>query len=127
MAPDAEWGRMTDNPGDQRAGEGGREPTAFRRMAEAAQTRLSTVRQLLARYERIPVVGVIAGSTGETGNQQDRSWAARSRFACSSFPVPLLLLVVGIAGFASGFVSARSVSRTTGVYGSLGAGSSRGF
>ena len=25
------------------------------------------------------------GSTGEIGNRQDRSWAARSRFACSCF------------------------------------------
>lgn len=43
------------------------------------------------------------------------------------FFVPLLLLAVGIAGFASGFVSARSVSRTTGVYGSLGAEISAAF
>ena len=43
------------------------------------------------------------------------------------FFVPLLLLVVGIAGFASGFVDARAVSRTAGVSGSLGAEISEAF
>ena len=43
------------------------------------------------------------------------------------FFVPLLLLVVGIAGFASGFVDARAVSRTAGVSGSLGAQISEAF
>ena len=43
------------------------------------------------------------------------------------FFVPLLLLVVGIAGFASGFVNARAVSRTAGIYGSLGVQISEAF
>ena len=43
------------------------------------------------------------------------------------FFVPLLLLVVGIAGFASDFVNASDVSRTTGIYGSLGAEISEAF
>ena len=43
------------------------------------------------------------------------------------FFVPLLLLVVGIAGFASDFVTASDVSRTTGIYGSLGAEISEAF
>ena len=43
------------------------------------------------------------------------------------FFVPLLLLVVGIAGFASGFVTAGTVSKTAGLYGSLGGGDQRGF
>ena len=43
------------------------------------------------------------------------------------FFVPLLLLVVGIAGFASDFVDASDVSRTTGIYGRLGAEISEAF
>ena len=43
------------------------------------------------------------------------------------FFVPLLLLVVGIAGFAAGFVNVRAVGRTTGIYGSLGAEISAAF
>ena len=43
------------------------------------------------------------------------------------FFVPLLLLVVGIAGFASGFVAAGTVSGTAGLYGSLGAEISEAF
>ena len=42
------------------------------------------------------------------------------------FFVPLLLLVVGIAGFVSGFVAAGTVSRTAGLY-AQSAGDQRGF
>ncbi len=122
-----EPGRMTDNPGDQRAGEGGRERTAFRRMAEATQTRLSTARQRLARYEHIPVVGVIAGIYRRDRESAGSVMGSAIAFRLFLFFVPLLLLAVGIAGFASGFVDARAVSRTTGVYGSLGAEISAAF
>ena len=122
-----EPGRMTDNPGDQRAGEGGRELTAFRRMAEATQTRLSTVRQRLARYEHIPAVGVIAGTYRRDRESAGSVLGSAIAFRLFLFFVPLLLLAVGIAGFASGFVDARTVSRTTGVYGSLGAEISAAF
>jgi len=43
------------------------------------------------------------------------------------FFVPLLLLVAGIAGFASGFVNARAASKTAGTYGRLGAEISEPF
>ena len=43
------------------------------------------------------------------------------------FFVPLLLLVVGIAGFVSGFVTVGTVSSTAGIYGSLGAEISGAF
>ena len=43
------------------------------------------------------------------------------------FFVPLLLLVVGIAGFASDLVTAGTVSRNAGIYGSLGAEISEAF
>ncbi len=43
------------------------------------------------------------------------------------FFVPLLLLVVGIAGFASGFVNARAASKTAGIYGALGVQISEAF
>ena len=120
-------GRMTDKPGDQRAGEDGREVTAFRKMAEATQTRLSTARQWLARYEHIPVVGVIAGVYRRDRESAGSVMGSAIAFRLFLFFVPLLLLAVGIAGFASGFVNARAVSKTTGVYGSLGAEDQRGF
>src|SRR5271169_1281504 len=112
---------MTDDPRDQRACEGGRELTAFRRMAEATQTRLSTVRQWLARYEHVPVVGVIAGTYRRDRESAGSVLGSAIAFRLFLFFVPLLLLVVGIAGFASGFVNVRDVSQTAGIYGSLGA------
>jgi uncharacterized BrkB/YihY/UPF0761 family membrane protein len=116
-----EPGRMTDNPDDQRAGEADHDLTAFRRLAEATQTRLSPVRQRLTRYEHVPVVDVIAGTYRRDRESAGAVMGSAIAFRLFLFFVPLLLLVVGIAGFASGFVDAGTVSKTAGVYGSLGA------
>ena len=112
--------RTTDNPGDQRAGEADVDLTALRRLAEAAQARLSPVRQRLARYEHIPVVDVLAGTYRRDRESAGPVMGSAIAFRLFLFFVPLLLLVVGIAGFASGFVNARAASKTAGIYGSLG-------
>jgi len=122
-----EPGRTPDDPGDQRAGEGGRELTAFQRLAEATQTRLSPVRRWLARYEHLPVVGVVAGIYRRDRESAGAVLGSAIAFRLFRFFVPLLLLVVGIAGFASDFVSARTVSGTAGIYGRLGAEISQAF
>ena len=122
-----EPGRTTDNPDDQRADEADRDLTAFRRLAEATQTRLSPVRRWLARYEHVPVVDVIAGTYRRDRESAGAVLGSAIAFRLFLFFVPLLLLVVGIAGFASGFVDARAASRTAGVYGSLGAEISEAF
>src|SRR5271165_1401431 len=113
--------RMSDEPDDQRAGEGGRDVTAFRRVAEATQTRLSPVRQRLARYEHIPVVDVLAGTYRRDRESAGPVIGSAIAFRLFLFFVPLLLLLVGMAGFAEDFVDAGEVSRTAGVSGSLGA------
>ena len=101
--------------------------TAFRRLAEATQTRLSPVRQRLARYEHIP------GSMSSPGtHRRDRESAgpvmgSAIAFRLFLFFVPLLLLVVGIAGFASGFVNASAASKTAGIYGQPRGADQRGF
>jgi len=118
---------MTDNPGDQRAGEADRDLTAFRRLAEATQTRLNPVRRWLARYEHVPVVDVIAGTYRRDRESAGAVMGSAIAFRLFLFFVPLLLLVVGIAGFASGFVDTRGAIRTAGVYGSLGAEISEAF
>jgi len=120
-------GRMTNDRSDQRAGEGGRELTAFRRIAEATQTRLSTVRQWLAEHEHIPVVGVIAAIYRRDRESAGTVMGSAIAFRLFLFFVPLLLLAVGIAGLASGVVNARAVNKITGVYGSLGAEISAAF
>ena len=122
-----ERGRTTDDPDDQRAGEADRDLTAFRRLAKAAQTRLSPARQRLARYEHIPVVDVIAGTYKRDRESAGAVLGSAIAFRLFLFFVPLLLLVVGIAGFASGFVNARAASKTAGIYGSLGAQISDAF
>jgi len=118
---------MSDEPDDQRAGVAGRDVSAFRKLAGAAQTRLSPVRQRLARYEHIPVVDVLAGTYKRDRESAGPVMGSAIAFRLFLFFVPLLLLVVGIAGFASGFVNARSVSRTAGIYGNLGAEISAAF
>ena len=122
-----EPGRTTDDRDDQRAGEADRDLTVFRRLAKTAQTRRSTARQWLARYEHIPVVDVIAGIYRRDRDSAGPVLGSAIAFRLFLFFVPLLLLVVGIAGFVSGFVTAGTVSKTAGIYGSLGAEISGAF
>jgi uncharacterized BrkB/YihY/UPF0761 family membrane protein len=112
---------MSDEPDDQRADEADHDVTAFRRVAEATQTRLSPVRRRLARYEHIPVVDVLAGTYRRDRESAGAVMGSAIAFRLFLFFVPLLLLVVGIAGFASDFVTTRAASKTVGIYGRLGA------
>ncbi len=112
---------MSDEPDDQRADEADHDVTAFRRVAEATQTRLSPVRRRLARYEHIPVVDVLAGTYRRDRESAGAVMGSAIAFRLFLFFVPLLLLVVGIAGFASDFVTTRAASKTAGIYGRLGA------
>jgi hypothetical protein len=122
-----EPGRTTDDRDDQRAGEADRDLTVFRRLAKTAQTRLSPVRQWLARYEHIPVVDVIAGIYRRDRESAGPVMGSAIAFRLFLFFVPLLLLVVGIAGFALASSLPGTVSRTAGIYGSLGAEISGAF
>ena len=115
-----EPGSTTDDRDEQRAGEADRDLTAFRRLAKATQTRLSPARQRLARYEHLPVVDVIAGTYRRDRESAGAVMGSAIAFRLFLFFVPLLLLVVGIAGFASDFVNVRAASKTAGIYGSLG-------
>ena len=120
-------GRISDDSDDQPAGEAGRDVNALGRLAEATQARLSPARQWLARYEHLPVVDVIAGTYRRDRESAGPVMGSAIAFRLFLFFVPLLLLVVGIAGFASDLVTARTIGRTTGIYGSLGAEISEAF
>ena len=96
-------------------------------MAEATQTRLSQVRQRLARYEHVPVVDVLARLYRRDRESAGAVIGSAIAFRLFLFFVPLLLLVVGIAGFASDLVNARAANKTAGIYGHLGAESARLF
>src|SRR5271165_3703715 len=96
-----EPGQTNDDPDDQRAGQADRDLSAFRRLAEATQTRLSPARRWLARYEHLPVVDVIAGTYRRDRESAGAVMGSAIAFRLFLFFVPLLLLVVGIAGFRS--------------------------
>jgi uncharacterized BrkB/YihY/UPF0761 family membrane protein len=85
------------------------------------------VRQWLARYEHRPVIGVIAAVYRRDRESEGSVMGSAIAFRLFLFFAPLLLLVVGIAGLASGFVNAGAVSRTAGIYGGLGAEISAAF
>jgi len=119
--------RMSDDPGDQHAGKAGRDVTAFRRLAEAARARLSPVGRWLARYEHVPVVDVLVRTYRRDRESAGAVLSSAIAFRLFLFFVPLLLLVAGIAGLATGFVQARAVSRTSGLSGRLGAQISEAF
>ena len=122
-----EPGRTTDDRDEQRAGEADRDLTAFRRLTKATQTRLSPARRRLARYEHLPVVDVIAGTYRRDRESAGAVMGSAIAFRLFLFFVPLLLLVVGIAGLASDLVTAGTGSRTAGIYGSLGAEINQAF
>ncbi|HMH35688.1 MAG TPA: hypothetical protein VK584_02030, partial [Streptosporangiaceae bacterium] len=73
------------------------------------------------------MVAVIAGICRRDRESAGPVMGSAIAFRLFLFFVPLLLLVVGIAGFASGFVTAGTASRTAGIYGSLGAEISEAF
>jgi hypothetical protein len=108
-----EPGKMSDDTDDQPAGEADRDVTGFRRLAGATQARLSPIRRWLARYEHLPVVDVIAGTYKRDRESAGPVLGSAIAFRLFLFFVPLLLLVVGIAGFAASFINADAVSRTT--------------
>ena len=70
---------------------------------------------------------VIAGTYRRDRESAGPVMGSAIAFRLFLFFVPLLLLIVGIAGFASGLVNARAVSRTAGIYGSLGVQISEAF
>jgi uncharacterized BrkB/YihY/UPF0761 family membrane protein len=95
------------------------EDTALKRLAEASQGRLAPVRQWLAKYQGLPVVDVVLGTFRR--DRQAVGWVMSSALAFRLFLffLPLTLLTVGVAGFASEVVDARSASQVAGISGGL--------
>ena len=123
-----EPGRMSDDPDDQPVGEADRDVTAFRRLAEATQARLSPVRQWLARYEHLPVVDVIAGVL----NRRDRESAgpvmgSAIAFRLFLFSCPCCSWWSASPGSPLTSLMPATSAGLTGIYGSLGAEISEAF
>jgi uncharacterized BrkB/YihY/UPF0761 family membrane protein len=73
----------------------------------------------LSRYEGVPVVDVFARLYRRDRDSAGSVVSSAVAFRLFLFFVPLLLFLVGVAGFVSGFVSSRDVNSTAGVSGSL--------
>jgi uncharacterized BrkB/YihY/UPF0761 family membrane protein len=73
----------------------------------------------LGRYENVPVVGLAVDLLRRDSESAGALAGSALAFRLFTFFVPLLLLLVGVASFASGFVSAQQVNHGLGVSGSL--------
>ena len=71
------------------------------------------------RYENVPVVGVAVDLLRRDSESAGALAGSALAFRLFSFFVPLLLLLVGLASFASGFISAEQVNHRSGVSGNL--------
>jgi len=110
---------ISDNTGDNAARDAAVDNSALRRFAAATRGRLTLVHRWLAKYRRLPVVDVVFGTFRR--DRQTAGWVLSSALAFRLFLffLPLMLLTIGAAGFASDVVDARSANRAAGISGSL--------
>jgi hypothetical protein len=93
--------------------------------AKATPTRASRGKEWLGqrfeKYERLPFADVALAIYRRDRDSAGSVVGSAIAFRLFLFFVPLLLFVVGIAGFVSGFVHAQDVNSTAGVSGTLAA------
>src|SRR5215469_1459622 len=114
----AQRGAMPDDTGDKEAG-GAAEETGLSRFAAATRGRVTTVQRWLARYEGLPAVDVVLGTFRRDRRAAGAVMSSALAFRLFVFFLPLLLLTIGVAGFASDVVDARSANRAAGISGSV--------
>jgi uncharacterized BrkB/YihY/UPF0761 family membrane protein len=107
----------SDNPGA--AGDAAADDGTLKRFAAATRGRLTPVRRWLAQYRDRPVVDVVFATFRR--DRQAAGWVMSSALAFRLFLffLPLMLLTVGVAGFASAVADARSANQAAGISGSL--------
>jgi uncharacterized BrkB/YihY/UPF0761 family membrane protein len=74
----------------------------------------------LQRYEDVPVVGLVAGLARRDGEVAGSMMGSAIAFRLFLFFIPLLLLLVGLAGFATGHVEADRLAHDAAITGGLG-------
>jgi len=112
--PDA----VSDNNGDS-APEGDSRDTGLVKFAAATRGRVTRVQRWLEKYEGLPVVDVVLGIFRRDRRAAGAVMSSALAFRLFLFFMPLLLLTIGVAGFASDVVDARSVDRAAGLSGGL--------
>ena len=114
----ADRGAEPDNTGDNPAGGAG-EDTGLVRFAGATRGRVTRAQRWLAKYQGVPGVDVVLGIFRRDRQAAGPVMSSALAFRLFLFFLPLLLLTIGVAGFASEVVDARSVDRTAGISGGL--------
>ena len=101
------------------AAEGAADDTGLTRFAAATRGRITRAQRWLARYQGIPVVDVVVGTFREDRRAAGSVMSSALAFRLFLFFLPLLLLTIGVAGFASDVADARSANRAAGISGGL--------
>src|SRR3984957_14012007 len=112
--PGAASGEASDN-----AAEGATDDTGLTRFAAATRGGMTRAQRWLARYEGIPVVDVVVGTFRRDRRAAGSVMSSALAFRLFLFFLPLLLLTIGVAGFASDVADARSANRAAGFSGGL--------
>jgi uncharacterized BrkB/YihY/UPF0761 family membrane protein len=109
----------SDRTGDDAARDAAGDDTALRRLAAATRSRLTPALQRLEKYRGLPVVDVVFGTFQRDRRGAGSVMSSALAFRLFLFFLPLLLLTIGVAGFASDVVDARSANQAAGISGSL--------
>jgi uncharacterized BrkB/YihY/UPF0761 family membrane protein len=118
-SPDqAHRGAEPDNAGDN-AAEGAADDTGRVRFAAATRGRVTRAQRWLAKYQGLPSVGVVLWIFRRDRQAAGAVMSSALAFRLFLFFMPLLLLTIGVAGFASDIVDARSANQVAGISGGL--------
>ena len=109
---------MSDNTGDNTARDAA-DGTVVMRLVGATRGRATAARRWLAKYEGLPIVDVVLGTLRRDRRAAGSVLSSALGLRLFLFFLPLLLLAIGVAGFASDVVDARSVNRAAGISGGL--------
>ena len=109
---------MSDRAGDDTAGDAADE-TIVMRFVAATRGRATAARRWLAKYQGLPLVDVVLGTFRRDRRAAGSVMSSALGFRLFLFFLPLLLLTIGVAGFASEVVDARSANRAAGISGGL--------
>src|SRR5215469_1232839 len=114
----AHRGAASDSAGDDAAG-GAADDTGLMRFATATRGRVTRVQRWLAKYQSLPAVDIVLGTFRRDRRAAGAVMSSALAFRLFLFFLPMLLLTIGVAGFASEVVDARSADRAAGISGGL--------
>ena len=114
----AHRGAASDNTGDNAAGDTA-DDTGLVRFAATTRGHVTRVQRWLAKYQGLPGVDVVLGIFRRDRRAAGPVMSSALAFRVFLFFLPLLLLTIGVAGFASDVADARSVNRLAGFSGGL--------